>query len=95
MCRALITSAALTAATTAVPVPSNVTRVRWAAPAKMIGAPVHPMKLPIPDSVIANPTTNPNGIAATMRGIASMKARRRSGVCAVCERAIGGSVLVY
>jgi hypothetical protein len=46
----------------------------------MSGAEVHPMRFPIPDSVIAKPTTSANGIADTTRGIASMKARRRSDV---------------
>jgi hypothetical protein len=85
MCRALITKAALTAATPAVPVPSSVIRVSWAAPAKMIGAELHPMRFPIPDSVIASATTRANGMAETTRGMASVKARRRSDLSTVCE----------
>jgi hypothetical protein len=96
--RALITSAVVIAARIAVPAPSNVTRVRWAAPAKMIGAPLQPTRLPIPDSVIARPTTRANGMAEPTSGSASITpflAMERSNV--LLEELIGEnfSVVVY
>ena len=80
----LITSpAAITAQIEAVP--ASVTTASWAAPPKIVGPAAHPIAAGISPSVIASPSTNPNGIAGTNSGTASAIARR-----SICPTTMAG-----
>ena len=75
------------AANTAVPVPSKEIRVSWAAPPNISHEVDQPTTWLIPDSVMASPSTKPNGIAGTKSEMASIEARRLIDESTVMSRA--------